>query len=212
MGWSPGISFCSSGVGASDIGEIPVAIAARHIAGAVNASRKRPHLPIFILIALHQTRGRWLDDDANLAFKRLIPRGVEQSDAIARERPPHRAGFELLTRRVADLRRRLRLPVAVADRQPPGRLDASDHLGIERFAGGAQKVVTPRCAMASQIDGERAQLTEFADGREREGVAQKIVEHLRLSRWLWRRETNEVGRRLADACHTTHRSANLLAA
>ena len=43
--------------------------------------------------------------------------------------------------------------------------------------------------MKARVRGVRRWLTEH----ERERVAQTIVEHLRLSRWRWWRETNEVG-------------------
>ena len=61
--------------------------------------------------------------------------GSMRSIDVPRQRPPHRTGLHRLPRRVADLRGRLRLPVAVTNGQAPRASHLLDDLGVERLAG-----------------------------------------------------------------------------
>ena len=116
---------------------------------------------------------------------------VDQRDRVARQRPAHRAGLERLARRVADLRRRLGLPVAVAQRQPPGAPDLLDHLGVQRLAGADDLAQRRPRARQVRLDehppdrrrrAERRHLAALEHAEQRRRVEALVVvdEHGRL--------------------------------
>ena len=131
-------------VGAADIGQVAVFIDGGDIAGMINIiSSPCRWIAILILIALtlialHQSgRPR---PQSKTDFPLLDERTVRtaERDAIARQRPAHRAGLYFLARCIADQGCRLGLSVTVADSDAPGTLDPLDHLRIKRFAGADQ--------------------------------------------------------------------------
>jgi hypothetical protein len=54
---------------------------------------------------------------------------------LARQRPPHGAGFDGLAGRIADQRNGFRLTKSVSENEPPGIAHAIDHFGVQRLAG-----------------------------------------------------------------------------
>src|SRR5439155_26844014 len=75
-------------------------------------------------------------DVALLARRQLGAVRVDDRDLVPGRGEPHRAGAELHSGEVADEKRVLGLPVAVADRLPERLLEGPDHLRVERLAGG----------------------------------------------------------------------------
>jgi hypothetical protein len=77
-------------VGAADVGEVAVGIANGDVAGAVVAvgRRIRGLLPV-VLVAQHQPRGARIDGERDLPLGRFVAVGVEQGDAVARQRPAY---------------------------------------------------------------------------------------------------------------------------
>ena len=126
-------------VGAADEGDVAVGITRRDIAGVVVAVVHRLGvLRGAFLVAGHQAERALAQVDADLAFVGLAAVCVEQRDAVAGQRPAHRARLERLAGRVADLRGGLGLAVAVAQLDAPGGAHALDDLGVERLAGADQ--------------------------------------------------------------------------
>src|SRR4051812_40236744 len=121
-------------VRAADVGDVAVLVSPGDVAGVIPAAAERlGGTGLVVEVAGHEAEGPWVERQRDLAFVRLLPRIVEQSDAIPRERPSHRAGLEWLARRVPDLRRSFGLPVSVPHRDAPGVPDPLDYLGVERL-------------------------------------------------------------------------------
>ena len=89
---------------------------------------------MLVLIAGHEPDRARAQRNRDLAAVALEPVGVEEGDAIARQRPPHRTGNDRLSGRIADHHRGLGLPVGIAQRQAPGPPDLLDDLRIDRLA------------------------------------------------------------------------------
>src|SRR5699024_8966243 len=82
-----------------------------------------------------QTDGTGIEAQTDLALVALLTSGrVDEDDVEAGQRLAHRAVFELLVGRVADLQGRFGLAEAVADDHTPVALDTLDDLGIERVS------------------------------------------------------------------------------
>src|SRR5579859_6729115 len=109
-------------VGATDIGDKAVRIARCHIPRVVVALAHHMRRAIRIVtIADHQAERASDQIEADLAFvSRLTGDRVEQRNAVARQRPAHRAQLQRLAWRVAHLRSCLGLPEPVTDGQAPG--------------------------------------------------------------------------------------------
>src|SRR5215472_17427626 len=118
-------------IGASDIGKITVLIHRGDVAGAIDrlfGGSGGDSTALLPLIALHEPGWTRLQRQTDLAFLDLRAVEIKKRDAVSRQGPAHRAGFDLLPRAVASQGCRLGLPVAVADGDAPGILDAIDHL------------------------------------------------------------------------------------
>ena len=87
-------------VGAADEGEIAVVVDEHHVAAAIVIAVGARQLAVVALIALHQA-GRTVgaEHQRHLALFRRMPVGILDDDAIARQRPAHRADLDLLPRR-----------------------------------------------------------------------------------------------------------------
>ncbi len=123
-------------VGSSDVGDVAVVVPPCHVAGDVVSAALRLTT---VGIAPHQTdRASRVEREPDLAFRRRPIFGIEQRNLEAWHRSSHGPGLDRQARRVADLTGRLRLAVAVADRQAPGLLHALDDLRVQRLAGADQ--------------------------------------------------------------------------
>ena len=123
-------------VGAADEGDVALGVASGDIARPVMAAGhySRASLRI-VLIAGHQAMRPLAEIDRDLPLVAVSALGVEESDAIAGQRPADVPGLEPLAWRIADQGRRFRLAIAVADIDVPGSPDSLDDLGVERLAG-----------------------------------------------------------------------------
>ena len=129
--------------------------------------------------------------------------GVDEADAEAGQRAAHRAGLDLLARRVADLGRGLGLAVEVADGQAPGVADLVDDLGVERLARGddlAQAVAAPAprsswISMRHTVGGAHSEVTLFDAMivEQRLGVEARLVEGAHRRAGIPRREERAPG-------------------
>ena len=160
-------------VGAANKRQITFRIALYDVSGTVDRAFQRNQIAIVTLVAGHQRRRRRVQRQAQLAFFGSLILGIEQPHVVPGKRTAHGADFQLLSRRIADLRCGLGLAVAIADGEPPRGADLLDHFRVQRFAcagqlaqpdlpistgsvismrqtvGGAQNVVTPQPVMAS---------------------------------------------------------------
>ena len=125
-------------VRAANEGEITVVINEDHVTAAIDLAFRARELAVVGLVALHQA-GRALiaEHQRHFAFLGRIAVGIDDADAVARHRPPHRADLQRLLRRIADHRGGLGLAVAVANGEAPCALHLIDDLGIEWLAGAA---------------------------------------------------------------------------
>ena len=91
---------------------------------------------------------------------------VDHRDVVTGRREPHRARTNLHSRRVGDEQRVLGLAVPVVHRDPERVLEALDHLGVERLAGG-DRVTEPR-----EVRGGQA-----VELREQPVLGRRLAEH-----------------------------------
>src|SRR6266513_5421154 len=186
-------------VHAAHVSQVAFRIARRHIPGVVVAVAHGAGIARAIIqIPLHEPEWPLRQVDADLALLAHAPVRAEQHDRTSGERAPHRAGFDRLPRRVADLRGGLGLPETLTDGDAPGVAHLCDHLGVERFAGardfaqqhapGAQVVLdehTPhrrRCAEARHS-------TTYTLFKQRPGVeALVLIRQYGRLRIPWRKE------------------------
>ena len=133
-------------VGPADIGEMPVGVAHRDVAGTIHRAGQRHDRAVVALIALHQPERRRVEREAHFRLVLLAPVLVKQKHPIAGRRMAHRAGLDRLPRKIADLQCRLGLAVALADRQPPGGADLFDNFRVARLAGAPAPRATRPCA------------------------------------------------------------------
>ena len=124
-------------VGAADVGDVAVFVAAGDVAGVVVPTGHHGGVALRVTeVPGHQVQRRLGQVQADLALVgRLTGERVDQHHRHPRHGPAHRARLHRLSGRVADLQRGLGLAEAVADGQSPGAVHGRDHLGIERFAG-----------------------------------------------------------------------------
>src|SRR5271170_169790 len=101
-------------VGAADKGDVAGSVARGDVAGSVIVALERAQAAVVVLIALHQTYRPGRERDRDLAMIGLEPFGVEERDAITRQRAPHRARDDPLANRIADHHRRLGLAIGIA--------------------------------------------------------------------------------------------------
>ena len=124
----------NSVVGAADVSDEALRVARGDVAGAEVLAFDRLQRAVVVEIAGRQSERLGRERQGDLAVVGFEPLDVEQHDAIARQRPPHRADHQLLPRRIADHHRRLGLAVAIAQRQSPGAPHLLDHVRTERLA------------------------------------------------------------------------------
>ena len=132
-------------VGATDVGDVAVLVAAGDVAGVVATTGEGPLVQLVIrtgprVVAGHhadRTFGRARHADLTVVTDHIGDR-VDQLDSVPGNGATHRPGLHALSRRVADLNGGLGLTEAVTDRQSPGAIDRLDHFGIERLAGADQ--------------------------------------------------------------------------
>src|SRR5262249_5613921 len=123
-------------VGAPDVPEVPRVVPVRRIRGAVVLAAQHDRVALGVaVVSRHHGSGARLQVDRDLALLGPPSVLVEERDLVAGERAAHRPGPHRLPGAVADLARRLRLSVAVTDRDAPRLLDLRDDLRIERLAG-----------------------------------------------------------------------------
>ena len=104
-----------------------------------------------VFVAQHQPGRPWLEGQGHLAVVARPAIGIQQRDVTPGQRAPHGARLERLSGGVAHQGGGFRLAEAVSQDQPPGRLQAVDDLGIERFARADQLAQLQALAIGGEI-------------------------------------------------------------
>ena len=139
-------------VGAAHVGDVAVGVARGDVARVVRGVAHRFGGALGAVdVAVHQAQRPGRERQADLALVAGLPVHVHQHHLVAGQGPAHRSGLDRLARRVAHLRRRLGLAVAVAQVQAPGRAHAVDDLGVERLAGADHLAQLQPPAVGGQV-------------------------------------------------------------